>query len=354
VNQAILYGPSKGPRYRQVLDDLQRDLASGKYKPGQKLPSEAALGKRFRTSRITIGRALRELKQRGLVEGVAGSGNFVRPASAAGGPVFGLLIPNLGETDIFDPICRGMASAPEAHALLWGRDLEGQVLELCRQFIEQRVSGVFFAPVEFTPDKDTVNERICSLMDDARIPMVLLDRDVTEYPRRSRYDLVGIDNRRAGYLATEHLLALGCRDVSFLGISGAAPTVSARIAGFREALIAHGVALDAKRIQLADSVSAESIAAAWEAASSKAVVCANDRIASALMRTVPRSVRVVGMDDVDYAALLPVPLTTIHQPCREIGQAAVAAMMERIKTPQLPPRQILLDCHLIVRESSGG
>jgi len=69
VNRAYLSATSKLPRYRQVLDELLGDLAGGKYKPGQKLPSEAALVQRFRTSRITIGRALRELKTRGLLPG---------------------------------------------------------------------------------------------------------------------------------------------------------------------------------------------------------------------------------------------------------------------------------------------
>ncbi len=44
---------------------------------------------------------------------------------------------------------------------------------------------------------------------------------------------------------------------------------------------------------------------------------------------IPREFRIVGIDDVEYAKLLPVPLTTIHQPCREIGQAAMAAMLDR-------------------------
>jgi DNA-binding LacI/PurR family transcriptional regulator len=64
-------------------------------------------------------------------------------------------------------------------------------------------------------------------------------------------------------------------------------------------------------------------------------------------------VRIVGIDDVQYAPLLPVPLTTVHQPCREIGVAAVAAMLERIGSPEMPRRDILLDCRLVVRESCG-
>jgi GntR family transcriptional regulator of arabinose operon len=342
---------------------LLRDLAGGKYRPGQKLPSEAALVQRFRTSRITIGRALRELKNRGLIRGVAGSGNFVRQTAGENGLIFGLLIPNLGETEVFEPICHGIASAPEPLALLWGNsksagsDLETQALNLCRLFIDRKVSGVFFAPLEHTPDKDVVNAKICSTIDDARIPIVLLDRGIEMYPVRSRYDLVGIDNRRAGYLATKHLLDLGCRDVAFLALSDSAPTVRARVAGYREALQTCGTL---ERIQLATDLSPESLLAAWKATASSAVVCANDRVAAELMRAleansyrIPEDVRLVGIDDLEYARLLPVPLTTIHQPCREIGLAAAAAMTERRQRPEMPGREILVECFLVIRESSG-
>jgi DNA-binding LacI/PurR family transcriptional regulator len=47
-----------------------------------------------------------------------------------------------------------------------------------------------------------------------------------------------------------------------------------------------------------------------------------------------------------------VPLTTLRQPCREIGAAAVAALRERVARPDLPPRDILLHGALVVRESS--
>jgi len=69
---------------------------------------------------------------------------------------------------------------------------------------------------------------------------------------------------------------------------------------------------------------------------------------------IPNDVRIVGIDDVQYANLLPVPLTTVHQPCREIGVAAVAAMLERIESPDMPSRDVLLVCRLVVRESCGA
>jgi DNA-binding LacI/PurR family transcriptional regulator len=46
---------------------------------------------------------------------------------------------------------------------------------------------------------------------------------------------------------------------------------------------------------------------------------------------IPDDIRIVGIDDVGYASLLPTPLTTVHQPCREIGGAAVAVMLERLQ-----------------------
>jgi GntR family transcriptional regulator, arabinose operon transcriptional repressor len=46
-------------------------------------------------------------------------------------------------------------------------------------------------------------------------------------------------------------------------------------------------------------------------------------------------------------------LTTLRQPTRQIGDAALAAMLERVAHPNLPARDILLHCDLIVRESCG-
>jgi GntR family transcriptional regulator of arabinose operon len=65
-------------------------------------------------------------------------------------------------------------------------------------------------------------------------------------------------------------------------------------------------------------------------------------------------VRIVGIDDIPYASLLPVPLTTVHQPCREIGRAAMAAMLERINRPRMPARDVLVESSLVVRDSCGA
>jgi DNA-binding LacI/PurR family transcriptional regulator len=345
---------SKHARIRQTLTE---QIASGQYDAGQRLPSESALVKTFGVSRPTVNRVLRELQLAGLIDRRAGSGSYVRRDAAAHGHVFGLLIPELGRTEIFEPICRGMADAQHGsqHVLLWGTSLteganiEDRAAQACRQLVARKVSGVFFAPLELTPEKDAINRRIANALDRAGIPVVLLDRDLVPYPAR---------NRRAGYVLATHLIQRGCRRVAFVGRAGSAPTVDARIGGYKEALNAAGLTPHVYRIEPADRARVKD---ALRKPRPDGFVCANDFTAAQLLRTldqlkvsVPRDVRLVGVDDVKYASLLPVPLTTIHQPCADIGTMAIAAMLERLSHPKMPPRDVLIDFRLVVRASCGS
>lgn len=361
-------GSSKLPKHQRVYGALERGILSGRWKGGERLPSEAELVRQFGASRITVGRAVRDLQLAGLVERRAGSGSFVRAARASSALSFGLLIPDLGETEILEPIWQGIMASPLAreHALLWGSSSAGaskeeRAWELCRQYVERRVSGVFFAPLELTPAKDEVNQRITRALDEARIPIVLLDRTAVPYPQRGHHDLVGIDNRRAGYVVTDHLLGLGARRVAFVALRNAAATVEAREAGYREALHARQLPCDPSLVHRIDPTDADAVRALMDAHHPDAVVCANDWTAARLMHSilalgyaVPRDVRLVGIDDVDYAGLLPVPLTTLTQPTRHIGAAALAAMLDRVVGTDLPTRDILLHGSLVVRRSCGA
>jgi DNA-binding LacI/PurR family transcriptional regulator len=356
---------SKHDTIRQTLIEA---IASGRYEVGQRLPSESELVRTFGASRPTVNRALRDLQLSGVIERRAGSGSYVRADAVARGYVFGLLIPELGRTEIFEPICRGMAEAQQGspHVLLWGSSLgnlgniEEQASIACRQLVAKKVSGVFFAPVELMSDKDAINRQIVDVFDKAGIAVVLLDRDLVAYPDRSPYDLVGIDNRRAGNVITAHLLKAGCRRIAFLGRPRSAPTVDARISGYREALAEAGAEFKplVHRIEPDDTAEVREILAKVRP---DGFVCANDFTAAHLLKTltalgvsVPGEVRMAGIDDVKYASLLSVPLTTIHQPCASIGAVAVSTMVERLRNPTLPPRDILLNFQLVVRESCGS
>src|SRR6202521_3882034 len=99
------------PKYQVIRQTLADAIGSGQHPPGHRLPSASELVKTFAASRPTVNRALRELQLAGLIDRRAGSGSYVRADAAARGYTFGLLIPELGRTEIFEPICRGMAEA---------------------------------------------------------------------------------------------------------------------------------------------------------------------------------------------------------------------------------------------------
>jgi DNA-binding LacI/PurR family transcriptional regulator len=357
------------PKYQRIVLHLRKAITVGEYEQGEKLPSEADLVQEFSTSRLTVQRALKELQHQGLIERRAGSGTYVRQSENLEGHVFGLLIPGLGESEIFEPICQGMARAGRegGHGLLWGdttqtiRDKEKQTRELCEYYIARQLSGVFFAPLELTPGKDHVNQWVLEKLSRASIPVVLLDRCVYRYPRRSSYDLVGIDNRRAGFVVTEHLLRHGCRRLIFTARPNSASTVDVRIQGFRDAIEAFSVGGATGAIHIGEPEDAGSVETLRSSVSPDGIVCANDITAAQLMQTlerlgvaVPKQIRMAGIDDVKYSGLLGVPLTTLRQPCREIGEVAIWTMLQRIANPSLPARDVLLDCKLVIRSSCGS
>ena len=361
---------SRQTKHRQVFEQVLADIESGKLKEGERLPSEIELVKEFATSRPTVARALRDLQNLGLVERKVGSGTYVRRSQkAVDSWRFGLLIPGLGSTEIFEPICGQLARLAQRqhHTLLWGdfgdkrSEADPELIEqVCNSYIRQTVAGVFFAPLELTEDKDRINQSVIAALEAAGIPIVLLDRDIVAFPQRSRFDLVGIDNRRAGFLIADHLIRLGCRRTDFLARPDSAPTVMLRIAGYREALLSAGIAPDPQWVHSGEPTD-EKFIQRVVANGATAIICANDLTAANLMRTldtlgcpVPQKIRVVGFDDVRYAELLRPSLTTIHQPCVDIGTIAMQVMLERIENPTFPPRDILAQPTLIVRQSCGS
>lgn len=356
------------PKYLQITHSLRETITEGQLLPGDRLPSELELAGRFSVSRLTVQRALKELQNDGLVERRAGSGTYIRHPPETKGHLFGLLIPGLGETEIFEPICQGMsrAGARAGHALLWGNtshapaDNAARMSELCRQYIARRVSGVFFAPVERCTSQSAANAAIAEALADAGIPVVLLDWCFLRYPDRSPFDLVGIDNRRGGARMTRHIMACGARRPAFFAFPRSGYTIHDRIAGFLDVLRGTEIPDPHKRVIFADPTSVGEVERAISQLSPDGFVCGNDATAAMLLRTlhalsikVPEQIRLTGIDDVPYAALLGVPLTTLRQPCQEIGEAAMHTMLSRIAEPLQPARDVLLETSVVIRQSCG-
>jgi len=358
---------SEMPRHRAIYKELLAEIQSGVYKPGERLPSEAVLCERFQASRITVAKAFQSLQRENLVTRRPGSGTYVEKPAQGSSHRFGVLIPDFGSTDIFEPICQGIMRSPAArsHSLTWGSSNASAtnsvhaVEQLCQQYIAERVSGVFFAPAEHAETRHESNRRIASMLEHAGIPIVLLDRDFEPYPDRSNFDLVGIDNHRAGYMLTRHLVQVGSKRIVFAMRRNSAPTVEARASGYRDAL--NFFYPGACPVFCTDFCSTDEVKKMLDRDCPDGIVCANDLTAAHLMRTmvslgvrIPADVRMVGVDDVSYAKFLPTPLTSLRQDCAEIGAVAMSTMLDRLSMPDHPIRDVLVGCELVVRASCGS
>jgi len=358
-------------KYQHAYDRLRRMVLSGTYRRGDRLPTESELSAQFGMSRPTITRALNALQKEGLISRRTGSGSYVETANEMNetNRLFGLLIPGLGEGEIFEPICAQIASRAEQDdfSLLWsGSHIRGErapdvLVDVARRYIDNDVAGVFFEPLEHTPSFDKINRQLITLFSDADVPVVLIDSDYRPFPERSGYDLVGIDNFRSGYLVTEHFLRRGIPRVDFLARPYSAYTISIRLRGYRAALLDYGIVPRQEWVHFGNPEDDDFVQSAIVRSGAEHLVCGNDETAAALMPRldqlgirIPDDLRIVGFDDIRYASMLRVPLTTLHQPAQEIGNLALETMFWRIANRDSPPRTLTLTGTLIVRQSCGG
>ena len=170
---------------------------------------------------------------------------------------------------------------------------------------------------------------------------------------------VGVDQVRAGRLATDHLLGLGHRTVWHVAGPADSDGARQREGGWRESLLAAGrevppplpgdwTAESGYRLGLTLADGARDIDVT-------AVFVASDEMAFGLLRalaeqgrSVPGDCAVVGMDDIALAAYASPPLSTVRQPFVELGGAAVRALLLGDGAP------VVFGPELVVRRSCGG
>jgi len=197
----------------------------------------------------------------------------------------------------------------------------------------------------------------------ASCPVVFLDK----FFRSESCSFVTVNNRRASCEAVEHLLSLGHRRIGILTASStASDSIQERYEGYRVALQSQGVAEDPRLVAVSERQNQDGGERAMETllragGMPTAVFCSNDAMAMGAMQAIyarglriPQDISVVGFDDVPVARLLRVPLTTVAQPIREMGSAAMGLLAERIQGgTSLPHRHIVLDARLVLRDSTA-
>lgn len=284
-------------------------------------------------------------------------------------PVIGLLVPSVA-----NPSHGAMARAVEVAAqargfqVVLGNSLRDAARErqYAEDFFDFGIRGIIVGSSPF--DLGHFSE-----LRSRGLFIVAFDLVTTGEGEELAMDSVSVDNRRAGYLATRHLVELGHRRIGY--ISGTMPTMSRRdrLEGYRQALAEAGVPADAELIAAGDGALGHDDTHAAElgraaalsllklADPPTALVALNDMRAvgaCAAVRdrgsSVPDDVSVAGIDDIALASLLYPPLTTVHQPIEKLSAAAVDILVSRLgdDAPQ-PPHHLIFQPHLVVRASTA-
>lgn len=356
-------------KYLSIAATLKRDILAGKYAGRERFPSEETLARRFGASRPTVERALRELKREGLLESRAGSGSFLTFAAKNASGSLGIIAPDYRKIEFFTKLCDSIATDARAkgYDVLLGdvsapdaADRGRWAVALADAYATRHTAGVFLEPVDLIPESSTVTQQVLAILAEKKIPVVLLDRDYLPFPARSRYDLIGIDNLQSGYRIARHMIESGAKNLRFLTHPDYANTIRCRIQGVAQAVIDAGLVWKNEYVLEVDPSNISFFRSLMKSRSAPdSFICRNDPTAARLLQTlsklktrVPNAVRVAGFDDSEIATLVNPTLTTIHQPVKLLAETAVASLLQRIRSPELAPRTILLDAPLVTRRSS--
>ncbi|MEA2515290.1 MAG: LacI family transcriptional regulator [Thermomicrobiales bacterium] len=223
-------------------------------------------------------------------------------------------------------------------------------LELLRA---KQVDGVLLTPVQ-TDRRDVARLR------EIGVPFVLLLRHFAEVES----DYVITDNEAGGYAATTHLLDLGHRRIGHVAGPAFVSSARGRLAGYRRALEERGLTAHDDLVAHAPFTVGggydHSFALLDRPDRPTAIFAANDlqavgvmKAARALDLRIPDDLALVGGDDIELAEFLEVPLTTFHQPAREIGSLGAEILLDRLRGDNGEQRGVVLTPRLIVRRSSG-
>jgi DNA-binding LacI/PurR family transcriptional regulator len=241
-----------------------------------------------------------------------------------------------------------------------------------RALFDHRADGIVIA----TRETKAGNDFLLRLAE-RDLPMVVVGRALNH----QHVDRVTADHWKGAYEAVEHLIALGHKRIGFVGVSAINGAGLRRYQGYLDALREHDLPIDQKLIagpssqlgpgQLGPgqvgpgySTQDDGYAGMKRLLALKkrptAVFARNDFTAMGAIcairdagLSIPEDVAIVGFDNVPLAAYTAPPLTTVDQPTKEQGREAAHLLLERIEGERARERrEICLDCHLVIRQST--
>ena len=193
------------------------------------------------------------------------------------------------------------------------------------------------------------------------LPMVLIDRKIPEFA----CDVVGLDNTQAATTATEHLIEQGFEAILFMSEPlGMVNTRRDRLSAFRATLARYpGVIAENIEIPLHEADQMDNTLRQFHTrhrGMRKAVISANGALTLQVARALKRiglhwgsDIGLLGFDELEWAELAGVGITTLKQPTWQIGYAAVEQVVRRIEGVTDAVREQVFSGELIVRGSTS-
>lgn len=270
----------------------------------------------------------------------------------------GVIVPRLNSS-FMSTVIAGMEKIANAHDyhLIISQSQESfkQEIDSVSTMFNSRIDGMMVSLAYDTKNTDHFEEVIKK-----QIPVIFFDR-VIEHPNCTS---IVIDNKKAGYDATMHLIEQGCRRIVHVDGNLNRNVYADRFEGYRKALEESGIAFDPALIvsnKLTDQTSSE---VAQTILNMKklpdGIFTANDTSAVACIQElkkagvkIPDDIAIVGFNNDPISRVIEPNLSTIDYPGQEMGEIAATTLINKLK--KLPTgnlNSILLRHHLIVRESS--
>ncbi|MEU6114183.1 LacI family DNA-binding transcriptional regulator [Streptomyces sp. NPDC047117] len=272
--------------------------------------------------------------------------------------IIALALPEFGNP-YFAELAAAVIDAAAEHDYIVLLDHTGgrreQEVLVSQAFRARVIDGLILSPIELEA------EDLCDRAEDA--PLVLLGEREYDLP----YDHIAIDNVAAARAAVRHMVALGRREVAFIGARrGRSEPAELRVRGWREELTAAGLTADDRLAAVTDGWGFADGAAAMTGIlragrCPDAVFAYNDPMAIGAMRVlhewglrVPEDVAVAGFDDVVEGRFGTVTLTSVSPDKGAIGRLAVESVLARLSGRTPEHRRIRASHRLVERESTLG
>lgn len=231
--------------------------------------------------------------------------------------------------------------------------------ELEKQMIPRLTRGglVDGIIVQSTDIDDTTLLKI----NEGKVPFVVAGRPFN-LPQANYID---VDNVTGAYNAVAHLLRLGHRQIGTIAGPLNTAVGQDRLKGYRQALLDRGISPQENWVAIGDFTEQGGFYAAQHLlrtnSNLSALFVASDVMATGAMRaireagkSIPDDIAIVGYDDLPPAQQAVPPLTTIRQPVEPLGRNAVEILLDIIEHGATPPRQIILETELVIRQSCGA